>query len=358
MVVDNKQVKEFEKKYKDTIFTKINEVGSKQLETINQMTTNATYLGQSQVSIPNVSTTLNNKIVELSHEFKKAGISIFSKEYENYGFVTSSFLGDAIIHDLIDKLATSINKLGEYGKIIKNISEQKNEKILALQNASLMKKFFSKIRAFFVLVQPVDLSLTEEEQGMLDSSLQEYKDIDSEIWNYNLKDNIVQALVKEFTRPQKFGDSNTTHKHDAFNVPRLLEEYVIPDLKKLGLEHLVPKLQEALIEEYKKDLPDPEIYKVKDEYMHLFVPDFTGKFEKTEEIDLEELIRQAKSSRISRKNRTPKQAGLSLKDLLMLDKTSSVSDRKAVTSAIGEELHPVRKVKEAKEQESTDRSLD
>lgn len=55
------------------------------------MTTNATNLGQSHVSIPNVSTTLNNKIVELSHEFRNAGISMFSKEFEDYGFVGSSF---------------------------------------------------------------------------------------------------------------------------------------------------------------------------------------------------------------------------------------------------------------------------
>lgn len=130
---------------------------------------------------------------------------------------------------------------------------------------------------------------------MLDSSLQEYKDIDSDIWKYNLEDNIVQALVKEIAGSQKFGDFDIPHKHHAFNVPGLLEESVIPDLKRLGLEHLVPQLQEALIEEYKKDLPDSEIYQVKDEDMHLYVPDFTRKSERKEEVDLEELSRQAKS---------------------------------------------------------------
>lgn len=364
MNIDKKQVEEFEKKYKDTIFTNISEVGSKQFETISQMTTNATNLGQSHVSIPNVSTTLNNKIVELSHEFRNAGISMFSKEFEDYGFVGSSFLGDAIIHDLIDKLATSTDKLGEYGKTIGNVAKQKNERVLALQNVSPIRKFFSRIRAFFVPIQPVDLSLTEEEQGVLDSSLQEYKDIDSEIWNYNLEDNIVQALVKEIAGPQKFGDFDIPHKHDAFNVPGLLEESVIPDLKKLGLEHLVPKLQEALIKEYKKDLPDPKIYQVKDENMHLYVPDFTRKAEKTEEVDLEELSRQAKSlitdSKKTMKDarRTLRQHGISLSDFSLVDRTSSASDRQSATSAIGEELHPVQEVNQDKVQESTDISLD
>lgn len=364
MNIDKKQLEEFEKKYKDTIFTKISEVGSKQFETISQMTTNATNLGQSHVSIPNVSTTLNNKIVELSHEFKNAGISLFSKEFEDYGFVGSSFLGDAIIHDLIDRLATSTDKLGEYDKTIGNVTKQKNERVLALQNVSPIRKFFSRIRAFFVPIQPVDLSLTEEEQGVLDSSLQEYKNIDSEILNYNLEDNIVQALVKEIAGPQKLGDFDIPHKHQAFNVPGLLEESVIPDLKRLGLEHLVPQLQEALIEEYKKDLPAPDIYQVKNEDMHLYVPDFTRKSEKTEEVDLEELSRQAKSLIVDSKKtmkdarRTLRQHGISLSDFSTVDKTSSASDRQSATRAIGEELYPVQEVNQNKVQESTDISLD
>lgn len=356
MGVDNKQVEEFEKKYKDTIFAKIREVGSTQFEAISKMTTNATNLGQSHVGIPNVSTTLNNKIVELSHEFRNAGISMFSNEFEDYGFVGSSFLGDAIIHDLIDKLTTSTDKLGEYGKTIRKVTKQKNERVLALQNVSPIRKFFSRIRAFFVPVQPIDLSLTEEEQGMLDSSLQEYKNIDSEIWNYNLEDNIVQALVKEIAGLQKIGDFDISHKHDAFNVPGLLEESVIPDLKKLGLEHLVHKLQEALIEEYKKDLPDPEIYQVKDEDMYLYVPDFTRKPQKTEEVDLKELSRQAKSliadskKPIKEAKKSLRQHGISLSDFSLVDRTSNASDRQSATSAIGKELHPAQEVKQDKVQ--------
>lgn len=364
MTIDKKQVEDFEKEYKDKIFGTIIKMDSKQYEAISQITTNATNLGQSQVSIPNVTTTLNNKLVELSHEFKKAGLSMFSKEFEDYNFVGSSFLGDAIINDLIDRLAKSSNKLLEYSKIIVDVSKQKNERLLALQNVSPIRKFFSRIRSFFVPVKPIDLSLTEEEQDMLASSLQEYKDIDSEIWNYNLEDNIVQALVKEIAGPQKFGNFDIPHKYNAFNVPGLLEESVIPDLKKLGLEHLVPKLQEALIEEYKKDLPDPEIYQVKDEDMHLYVPDFTRKPEKAEEVDLEELSRQAKSLIVDSKEtiketkKSLRKNGISLSDFSLVDRTSNASDRQSATSAIGEELHPVQEVNQDKIQESTDISLD
>lgn len=347
MDIDKKQVDDFEKKYKDAIFSKIGEVGSKQFEAISQMTTNATNLGQSHVSIPNASITLNNKIVELSHEFRKAGISMFSKEFEDYGFVGSSFVGDAIIHDLIDKLAISTEKLGKYSKTIGDVSKQRNERLLALQNISPIRKFFSRIRAFFVPVQPVDLSLTEEEQGTLDSSLQEYTDINSEIWNYSLEDNIVQALVKKIAGPQKFGDFDIKHRYDAYTVPGLLEESVIPDLKKLGLEHLIPQLQEALVEEYKKDLPDPEFYQVKDEDMHLYVPDFSRKPEKTHELteeELQDMHQQAQEAIKSSKKalRSIKKeeilGGLGLKSFETVDLGVSATQRKAATGVIRSEL--------------------
>ena len=338
---------EFEKKYKDAIFSKISEVYSRQFETISQMTTNATNLGQSQVSIPNASTTLNNKLVGLSHEFKKSGISMFSSYIKDYDMVSSSFLGDAIIHDLIDKLAESTDRLGEFGKTMEDVSKQRNERLLALQNISPIRKFFSRIRAFFIPIKPVDLSLTESEQSIFDGSLQEYKDIDSEIRNYNLENNIVQALVKEIAGSQKFGEFDIPHRYSASGVPGLLQESVIPDLKKLGLEHLIPQLQEALVEEYKKDLPDPEIYQVKDEDMHLYVPDFSRKPDRPHEITEEELydMHQQAQESIKSSEKTLKSikrdkilGGLGLKSIEAVDLSVSASERKVATEVISSEL--------------------
>ena len=346
MAIDKKRVEEFEKKYKDFIFSKIGEIGSKQFEGISKMTTNATNLGQSQVSISNVSTTLNNKLVELSHVFEKAGISMFARELEERDAVSPSLLGDAIIHDLIDKLSESTDKLAEYGKTIGEVSKQRNERLLALQNVSPIRKFFSRIKAIFVPVQPVDVSLTEGEQDILDSSLQEYNDIDAEIWNYNLEDNLVQALVKEITSSQKVGEFNISHRYSASIVPEVLEEKVIPDLKKLGLEHLVPKLQETLVEEYKKDLPNPEIYQVKDEDMHLYVPDFSRKSEEPHEAteELQDMLQQAQESITSSKKtlRSIKKdkllGGLGLESFETVDLSVSALQRKAAIDVISTEL--------------------
>ena len=256
---------ELEKKYKDVIFNKIRQSILENSAVIRKIELDSEWLGQSRVGkIYNSSTTLNNKLVELSHVFEKAGTSMFITRSEKYDFYGISFLGNAIIHDLFDKLETSIDKLTEYSKTMEEVSKQINERFLALQNISPIRKIFLQIRAFFVPVQLVDLSLTEEEQRLLNSSLQEYKDADSEIYNYNLEDNLLQASVKEIQAPKMI--------YEADDVPGFLEKAVIPDLKKLGLEHLIPQLQEAFAEEYKKNLTDS---KINDE--DLYAPDFSQK---------------------------------------------------------------------------------
>ena len=219
-----------EEENKKLIFDKISNINSEQIEMINLITINAKNIGQLDVSIPNVGITLNNKLVELSQEFKRHGISMF---YSDYGI---QFVGAAIINDLIDRLVISIKKLREYDKELGSIVKNKREQEQALQNISPIKKFFSKIRSFFVKENPIDLSLTEEEQKILDSSLQEYKDVDDQIWNYNLRDNIISSIVKQFTE-QKFYDPQG-----------LLNRDIIPDLKKLELGDLVPELQKTLEE--------------------------------------------------------------------------------------------------------------
>lgn len=350
MALDKQRVEEFEEKYKKALFSKIDEVSSKQFESINLMITNARNIGQANVDIPNASTTLNNKLVELSQNFKNAGISMFSSELEDYDIVSSSFLGDAIIQDLIDKLSKSNEELIKYNKTMQSVSERKGEQVQALQNISQIKKFLLKIRAIFVSAKPVDFSLTNEEQNELDAHLQEYRDIDDEIYNYNLEDNLVHALVKAITAPQKIGNLNIPHRYDAYAVPRLLEENVIPDLKKLGLEQLIPQLKEALIEEYKKDLPDPEIYQLREEDMYLYVPNFDKESngrQRNTEVNLKELP-----------ERPLKENGISLEDLALIDKTVNASSRQKMTKAIQGELYPAKENIQERKVGTTDISLE
>lgn len=347
MARDKKRIDEFEKKYKDVIFSKINEVSSKQFESIKLMTTNARNIGQANVDIPNASITLNNKLVELSRIFKSAGISMFSSEQEKHDYVGSSFLGDAIIQDLIEQLSQSSEKLEKYSQAMGSVSKKKTDQLQALQNVSPIKKFFSKIKSFFVPTKPVDLSLSEDEQSTLEAPLQEYRDIDNKIWNYKLEDRLVPALVKAIAGPQKVGEFDIHHRYSASGVSGLLEECVIPDLKKLGLESLIPQLQEALIEEYKKDLPAPEIYQIEDEYMHLYVPDFSSTSQETRQMTkqgMQELHERAqevkKDSKKTLKSIKGERllGGLGIKNFAAIDSTVSAAQRRDATTAISTEL--------------------
>ncbi len=328
------KMQQFERQHKETLFSKINEVGSKQFDSISSLTTSAKDIGQSNVDIPNASTTLNNKIVELSKEFEKAGLSMFASKIELYDTIGSSFLGDAIIHDLIDQLAESSEKLINYTKELENITKIKNEQKLALQNISPMKKFLLNLRALFVPVKPVDLSLTEEEQKTLNTALKDYKDIDEKMWKYNLKDNLVQSLVKAIAGSQKIGDIKIEHNYEAMNVPDLLEENIIPDLKKLKLDSLIPQLQDELVEEYKKDLPDPKTFKISQEDMFLYIPNFK-KYEKNEENKNEEK---------SVENRRNIRNGVTLKDFSTIDKKVSESSRRTTLNTLKREIRPIREI--------------
>jgi len=353
VAVDNKEVKEFEDKFKEALFGKVGEISSKQHELIAGIQESGKFVDL-ESDWPNLGITLNNKLVELQHEFQNAGLSMYSQEFKDYGFVGSSFVGDAVIFDLINYASKGTQNLDDYTKTMKEVTDKKVEKVQGLEKASPIRRFFAKIRSFFVPVKQEDMIYTPEETESINSQLRDYRDKDNQLWKYNLRDYVIPSIVKKI-REQGY---------HAFNVPGLLEESVIPDLQKLGLADLIPQLQQALIEEYKKDLPDPEIYQVKDEDMHLYVPDFTRKAEKTEEVDLEELSRQAKSlitdSKKTMKDarRTLRQHGISLSDFSLVYRTSSASDRKSATRAIGEELHPVQEVNQDKVQESTDISLD
>ena len=221
-----------EEKNKKMVLDIIISINSKQNETINLIKTNLKNMGQLDNNIPNTAITVNNKLVELSQEFKRHGISMLDSDFG------IPLVGSAITNDLISKLAMSTEKLEKYNKNIETVVENTRKQEQALQNISPIKKFFSKIRSFFVTVKPKDLSLTEEEKIVFNSPLEEYKDIDNQIWNYNIRDNIVSSIVSLISE----------QGYETSRIQEMLDEDIIPDLEKLGLVDLVPELQKTLDE--------------------------------------------------------------------------------------------------------------
>lgn len=353
MAVDDKQVREFEDKFKGLLFEKVGEISSKQYELISQIHDLGKFVDL-ESDLPNVGITLNNKLIELQHQFQNAGLSMYSQEFKEYGFIGSSFVGEAVIFDLINYASKGTQDLDDYNKTMKEVTDKQVKQVQGLEKASPVRRFFARIRNFFVPVKQEEMTYTPEETESINSHLRDYREADNQLWKYNLRDNIVLSIVKKIRQQGE----------DAYTLPELLEESVIPDLEKLGLADLIPQLQQTLIEEYEKDLPDPEIYQVKEEDLYLYVPDFTRKSEITEEVDLEELSRQAKSMMVDGKKtikeakRTLKQHGISVSDFSLVDKTSNASARQSATIAIGEELHQVQEINQDKVQETADISLE
>ncbi|MCI8699850.1 MAG: phage tail tape measure protein [Clostridia bacterium] len=261
MSISEKRVEQFEEEYKKAISNRINKICSIQTENIILTVRNAGITEQVIDDIPNVGIRLNNKLNELSQTFNKAGISMYSAKAEDIDTVTSSFIGEAIIIDLIEHLSQATKKLEEYDKKSQTIISKKTQQSRALTTVNTIKRFFTKIKYLFTIVSPTDMTLTEEEKRTLKEPLDEFTDINDKIWKYNLKDNVIDSIVKHI--------HNTGYA--AFTVPDLLEECVIPDLQNLGLDDLIPELQSKLIEVYKRDALN---LKICEEEMGIYVPNF------------------------------------------------------------------------------------
>lgn len=222
-----------------------------------------------QEKIPNIAITVNNKMVEIQQQFKKVGLSIFAQEYQNDEYAGCSFLGTAIKEDLIDYFDKGIYNLMKYDKKIIEIRHREEEKMeqqnRIAEETNSKKRLFARRRN---QKEPQPLisiyHFTEEDITDIALNIADYNDVDKTVFDYTLKENAIPSLVK-LIKAQRYG---------ANTVPELVEEEIVPDLQKLGLEDLAPKLQETLIEEYKKDLTDSDKEKIKQEDMYLYVPDF------------------------------------------------------------------------------------
>lgn len=270
--------------------------------------------------LPNIGITLNNKLVSLQHIFENAGISINVGKNDN--FTNSSFIYNAIVNDLFDYVIEASKHLVESNSAMHNIQNSKISQFKALKNVSPIQKLFQRIKSLFVPIKPIDLSVTEEEKNTFILPLEEYKNIDTQIWNYNLEDNVIKSIVKSIRE----------YNYTAYVIPELLEYLVIPDLNSLNLDNLIPQLKQTLIDEYKKDLPDSKIYQIPKQDMYLYVPDFS----KNNQVQVENVPQSFSQTEDS--SRSIKKDGIKLEDFSDIDKKVSASERRDTISLMSESL--------------------
>lgn len=346
MAGDDKEVEKFEAEYKKRLFSKIQGICLSQ-SMIVQMTEKLEKQIRLDINFPNIGNTLNNKLVQLQQEFKKAGISMYSKKIEDYGElklngIGKSLVGEAVIFDLIAYTSKGINSAIRYQKTIDVIIEKKIKKIHEFKDRSQTTQFLDKMKNFFNPLKEEDLLYSQEEIQLIKQCVLDCIASDEQLWNYNLKDNIVSSITKEIKE-----------EYAAYVVPELLEESVIPDLQQLGLADLIPELQRTLVEEYRKDLPDSEIYQISKEDMHLYVPDFNRETKHTEKTTTKELHKQAQmiikhGETTETMNASLKQEGITLEEFSTIDSEVSAFDRQKMRDTIGKKQEENLVLKEDK----------
>lgn len=328
--VTNKLKKDSEQNFKNKLFDRIltsSEHVSKILSQIDILRKNVDL----ENDLPNIQITFNNKLVELSHIFKKSGLSMYSNGTDD---IAPSFLGSAIISDLLGTSINASDSLKSHQKVATVLCTEKVERAKALEAASPLKRFIMGVKNGFRFESTLEiLTFSEEETALINSPLLDYKNFDTEISNYNLQDNLVPSLVNEIR----------SRGYQAFLVPDLLEERINPDLEKLGLTNLIPELQEKLIEEYKKDLPSAEIGQVNKNALYLYVPDFTQNPVPTDsntKINLKTFCRinDENNKTISYIEKFLDKKGISLEDISKIDSTVTPEDRQSATNAIKNEF--------------------
>lgn len=307
-------IESFENKIKEDIFSELSAVCSSLASYISEIerTANLRISGERcinlETNLPNVGITLHNKLVELSHQFEKAGLSIFSENLKTFlGYEDFPIVGNAILIELLSYFSKATACLEAYS--------QESEMLVTKKDAEASKKgplyqYYTKIRSFFIPQEQEPPLFTTEETEALNTPLKEYKCIDNKLWNFTLENNFVDSLVHYINLA----------KYHPFDMPILLKNYVNIYLEKLELTHLIPSLQVAITEMYKQEFirligPDIDL-----KTLALFLPNFDE--EKPQE-----------TSSLG-------EPGLSVtpEDIAEIDETVSAADRASAIGAIKKEL--------------------
>ena len=176
---------------------------------------------------PNIGITLNNKLNELAQKFDDAGISIFSESVSEK--IEGNPVGDAIFDDITLKIYTAREYFNEYAFKIYELVKKEYEKV----------KSYGNFRKFLYAFENVTIYKNNEDAlripihilNKLHVNLEKYKQLD-ELWNYNLEDNLEDSLVSLI--------NNDEYGYDKQDL-----KATIYTLKKLGLERLIPKIEEV-----------------------------------------------------------------------------------------------------------------
>lgn len=237
--------KNFEDEYKKGLFDKIDDLCESQYKLLSSIKEIESHLDLEIDELPNIGITFNNKIIELLHSFQDAGLSMFSQLYKNWGpkkssFISSSFIGDSIIFYMLDRVDEGVRSLANLNKKLDSLINSEHEKCNAFYSANPIKKLALMAQSYIKVPPELDFSYSVEDIFELNSYALTYKAADNIIWDSSLQEIIVPSLIAHVKRT----NLDKLIIYDFFN------NSIIPDLEKLGLSDLIPKLQQEIAKVY------------------------------------------------------------------------------------------------------------
>lgn len=177
------------------------------------------YIEIKEAELPNVSITINNKLVELYNRWEETGNK------------RDSFLLAIAINNLMITMKAAIGEMQKIQTVLKSkIYEEESQ---SLQKTSFLNRFIGKIKSFFGSKKQDNLYLKKEEKETIEQCIENFKQYDKEIYDYNLENNVLDNLYEEFDKSEW---SDVADRNNAI-------EYIAYDLRQLGLKDASVKLK-------------------------------------------------------------------------------------------------------------------
>ncbi len=227
------------------LFDRINKMQGKIKESL-ELIKKFERINAKEENLPNIVTTLHDKLThEVIKQFRTVGIE----------FNMKSYLVQAIVSDLLGKFEDGITEFKDCSEnlnFVREVQEDFESKV-ELAPTSKVKNFFARLRGMFKPERKQE-KLEQLERERQEKKLEEanihlikYKFINSELEKYTIRKNIVNSLNKEILYGQGSGLT--------LNITQFINDKVKPEMKMLGLDNLIPSLEENLYKEYAEKDP-------------------------------------------------------------------------------------------------------
>lgn len=183
--------------------------------------------------LKNIKNYCNNKLIEISKQFKNKDVPMFDKS-DREDEISESKVGMAVVHTLTGYLGQGVKLLEENERLQSSCSKMiKYEEPSA--TVRKIRGIFSKIKKFFTRKKEQntigDIAVKIRQNAI------KYDEICNKICDYNLEENLVDSVKEDLYH--MYGED--------FNKTQILESEIIPDFNKLGLSNKISELKEKVI---------------------------------------------------------------------------------------------------------------